>query len=148
MKNYLFIFFYSFLTRKCRRKNILLLRNIFSELWPKYLGTTGRDILYHLLKKFEQSIKSPEMTSFLSYFENTHLKSYSPKNRKYKQYLQTSTVLDYDDRFFIEFRGLNALLLQMFDMKYKKFKMFSIYNFKHCRNIRSFFLDEISKKII
>lgn len=139
MRDYLFLFFYSYLTRRCRREHIFLFRNIFSDLWLKYIGQVGRDVLYDLLQKFEKEINDSEVTSFLRYFEKVHYTKDSPRKRKYNQYLETSTVLDYDNRFFIEFRGLLELWLEL-----SRTKKFTIHKFIHSKKLRQIFLSEFT----
>lgn len=110
LKDYLFLFLYSYYTRTERKNNMLFLfRFLFSRIWPKWIGDKGRAKIWdHLQKK--EDINNDDL---IEYFAKVHLSENSQKTRKQLQQMQGMDDSTYFDDFPIvhfEYRGFRRLL--------------------------------------
>lgn len=130
MKNYFFLFSYSYFTRQQRKSQMFLFRNLFSVLGHAYLGDHGVEILSGLIHQCTKRLKDEDMQDLYSYFLRVHeIIPHKYPSLKHLQYMQYSTTFTSTERFFIEIRGFNNIILDIFELMGDK-KMFSIKNFK------------------
>lgn len=109
MKDYLFLFLYSYKTRDKRKIYPFLFRMLFSNIWEWYLGELGRDILFQLVQKGNDD------KDFILYFKQVHNLEKTGKHPEELENMEESTLIIDSDRFFIEFRGLDFVLEKILD---------------------------------
>ena len=145
MKNYFFLFSYSYFTRQNRKSQMFLFRNLFSVLGQAYLGDHGIEILFGLLDK--QKSYDDDIRNLYFYFKRVHkMIPHHYPSLKHLQYMQYSTTFTSTDRFFIEIRGFNNIILDIFELMGEK-KMFSIQNFRqHSEEFEIIFFENIREK--
>lgn len=136
LRDYLFLFAYSFLSRRHRKKRrVFLFRNLFSELWKEYLK---QEEVYTLNERFKKYfINHPEKNNlirFYKYFLQVHDLTQRLTSPMKLQYLTQTTLIDEEGRFFIEYRGLSQLLSSYMEEDY-----FTIHSFLADKKIKRLF---------
>lgn len=135
MKNYLFLFLYSYLTKNDRKNKMFLFRNLFSVIHKDILGDIGLDVLNQLIIKFCKSSKYKKKNKLLEYFNIVHYdtEQYEIIELKRLQNMNYSTIISEPNRFFIEIRGFNNIFMDIMEELNKNIH-FTINNFKKNKN--------------
>lgn len=135
MKNYLFLFIYSYLTKNDRKNKMFLFRNLFSKINKEILGDIGLDVLNELIIKFCKYSKYKKKNKLLEYFSLVHFDTerYEIIELKRLQNMNYSTIISEPNRFFIEIRGFNNIFMDIMEELNKNIH-FTINNFKKNKN--------------
>lgn len=108
IKNYMFLFMYSYKTRHRRKTSALFnVRHLFRDIWKFCFPKEKRDALFQHVQNVS-SMTSPE---FVTYFQDVHFQNTTQQKRLYQDMEKVGILPFKKDKqvFFFEFRGLSNI---------------------------------------